>query len=73
MDDSKLGEDTYSYGVDPHAMINQIMLDPRLPLDAVKLKKEEIRSATGFKGPIKRSLLYAPPRERTLDVSDWEP
>ncbi len=73
LDDSKLGEDMYGYAVDPHAMINEIMLDPRLPLDAVKLKKAEIRSATGFRGPIKRSLLYSAPREGILDVSDWEP
>lgn len=73
LDDSKPGEDTYSYAVDPHAMVNEIMLDPRLPLDAVKLKKAEIRSATGFRGPIKRSFLYSPPQEGILDVSDWEP
>ncbi|KAF0190877.1 MAG: hypothetical protein FD165_2338 [Gammaproteobacteria bacterium] len=73
MDDSKLDEETYSYKVDPHVMISQIMLDPRLPLDAVESMREEIRSATGFEGPIKRSLLYAPPLSSILDVSDWKP
>ena len=73
MDNSKYGEETYSYEVDPHAMISQIMLDPRLPLDTVKSMKEGIRSATGFEGPIKRSLLYATPRNNILGVSDWKP
>jgi len=54
-------------------MISQMMLDPRLSQDEAKSLKKEIRSATGFQGAIKRSLLYAPPQESILDVSDWNP
>jgi DUF2971 family protein len=51
----------YRYPIDPHAVIDQVMIDPRLSkLDAKALKKE-IESKTGFQGEIKRSLLYAPP------------
>ena len=53
----------YNYPVDPHAMIDQMMLDPRLSGDEAESLKREIRSATGFQGDIKRSLLYAPPQE----------
>jgi hypothetical protein len=72
LDDSKHDSDLYSYMVDPHTMISQIMLDPRLPVDAVKSMKEEIQATTGYAGPIKKSLLYAPPLNRILNVSDWE-
>lgn len=67
---SKSINNTYTYTVDPHAMINQIMVDPRLPLSAAKSMMEKIRSDTEFKGPIKRSLLYAPPQNEILDVAD---
>lgn len=71
--DDEHASDLYTYEVDPHVMVNQIMLDPRLPLEAVKSMKEEIRASTGYAGPIKRSLLYAPPPNKILNVSDWEP
>lgn len=63
----------YNYPVDPHAMIDQMMLDPRLSGDEAESLKREIRSATGFQGDIKRSLLYAPPQENIVNVSDWKP
>ena len=72
-DGSKLHNQLYSYNVNPHTMISQIMLDPRLPSTKAETMKEEILSATGFKGPIKRSQLYAPPHDSVIDVSDWEP
>jgi hypothetical protein len=52
----------YRYPVDPHDLIDQIMVDPRLPLKEAKDLIEEIRTTTGFRGGTKRSLLYAPPR-----------
>ncbi len=52
----------YRYAVDPHDLIDQIMIDPRLPLSDAEALKAEIRTKTGFKGQIKRSLLYAPPK-----------
>lgn len=55
------GEDVYRYEVDPHMLIDQIMVDPRLSVSTAASTIEEVRSRTGFVGPIKRSLLYAPP------------
>ncbi|MEQ8640446.1 MAG: DUF2971 domain-containing protein [Alphaproteobacteria bacterium] len=52
----------YRYRVDPHDLIDQIMIDPRLPVSEAETFKDEIRTKTGFKGEIKRSLLYAPPK-----------
>lgn len=66
------GNDLYSYEVDPHAMISQIMLDPRLPRNKAEAMKDEIRERTGFRGPILRSLLYSAPRPTVLEVSDWK-
>jgi len=73
LDDSRVGQDKYAYEVNPHKMINQIMLDPRLSSVDAAAMKEDIRAVTGFEGPIKRSLLYAPPPSKILGVSDWEP
>jgi hypothetical protein len=52
----------YRYDVDPNALIDQIMIDPRVDDAAAEALKAEIRSKTQFRGEIKRSLLYAPPK-----------
>lgn len=52
----------FRYSVDPHALIDQIMTDPRLPQAKAVALKQEIEQKTSFRGPIKRSLLYAPPK-----------
>ena len=54
-------DDLYAYDVDPHTLIDQIMIDPRLQLEAANALRDEIKAKTSFKGPIKRSLLYATP------------
>jgi len=53
--------DLYRYKVDPHALIDQIMIDPRLDKNEAEELKHTIRNKTGFTGDILRSLLYAPP------------
>lgn len=58
----------FRYSVDPHALIDQIMIDPRLPADKVANLKIEIRDNTGFTGAIKRSLLYAPPKDMIFPI-----
>jgi len=73
VDRSNSRNDKYDYAVDPHAMISQIMVDPRLPLSDANSMIERIRTDTGFSGSIKRSLLYAPPQEEILDVSEANP
>ena len=55
--------DLYSYEIDPHAMISQIMIDPRFPKDEADSLKKGIQIRTKYKGPIMRSLLYAAPSE----------
>ena len=58
----------FRYAVDPHALIDQIMIDPRLTLCEAEAFKREIRAKTGFKGSIKRSLLYAPPKDFIIRI-----
>jgi len=58
--------DEYLYPVDPHALIDQLMIDPRVTYDEFKLIKQEISDKTGYKGSIKRSLLYAPPEDMII-------
>jgi hypothetical protein len=52
----------YKYDIDPHSLIDQIMIDPRLDYSAFQNVKADIKSKTNFKGRILRSLLYAPPK-----------
>ncbi len=49
------------YTVDPNALIDQVMLHPRIAKIEAEQLKEEIRERAKFKGSIKRSLLYSPP------------
>ena len=51
----------FSYSIDPHFLIDQLMLDPRMSIKKAERTAADIRRRTGFQGPIKRSLLYAPP------------
>jgi hypothetical protein len=60
--------DLFPYTINPHGMIEQIMIDPRLPKQRAAALKREIRKKTGFAGPIVRSLLYAPPEEMTFPI-----
>lgn len=60
-DSGSSGRDWFSYSVDPNALVDQIMLDPRMTEQDAKKIKQVIKVTTGFAGIIKRSLLYAPP------------
>lgn len=56
-------KDIYKYDIDPHLLIDQIMVDPRVEhSDFIKIK-DKIKKSTGFKGRILRSKLYAPPED----------
>ena len=59
----KVQGSSFSYRVHPHLLLDQLMLDPRLSPAEFEVVRAEIRSKTGYAGPIKRSLLYAPPPE----------
>ncbi|MCR9137173.1 MAG: DUF2971 domain-containing protein [Alphaproteobacteria bacterium] len=58
----KAQKDIYAYHINPHALIDQVMLDPRLQRNDFNAKRDEIHRRTGFKGKILHSLLYAPPK-----------
>lgn len=59
----------FKYQLDPNEIISQMMLDPRLSYTESEALKTEIRRGTGYKGDIKRSLLYRLPANLTLDVT----
>lgn len=61
-------KDIYAYAVDPHMLIDQVMIDPRLSRSEADDKKVEIRNRTGFKGKILHSLLYAPPKNLIFPI-----
>lgn len=61
--------DLFKYVLDPNDLIDQIMVDPRRTPAEYEIIKHIIRASTGYKGVIKRSLLYALPKECILSVS----
>ncbi len=50
---SSKSEDLLRYKVDPHHLITDIMVNPRLSLSAANQMKVQIRERTGFQGPIR--------------------
>jgi len=63
IDVSKRSGDHYFYNVNPHTLIDQIMIDPRIKYEKFKQLREKIKNSTGFTGSIRRSLLYKLPPE----------
>lgn len=59
-------ESLYRYQVNPHDLIDQIMIDPRLDRIEAAETKKDIINATSFEGSIKRSLLYAAPEKMII-------
>jgi len=51
----------FKYEIDPHDLISQVMIDPRISYDEFKNIQKKIENKTGYKGDIKRSLLYKLP------------
>lgn len=70
LNDHAYTKDIYSYSVDPHILISQIMIDPRLTAKEAQQLASEIRDRTGYRGTIKRSLLYTPPHGLTVNVAE---
>lgn len=60
--------DLFRHWVNPHDLIEQIMVDPRLSKVHAEKVMSEVKDRTGFQGPIKRSLLYAPPEGMIFPV-----
>jgi hypothetical protein len=57
------------YGVNPHRMIDQMMVDPRLTSKQAAELVSRVRQETQFRGQILRSLLYATPEGFTFRVN----
>ena len=60
----------FKYTIEPHKLITQMMIDPRISYEEFKKMKSDIRNKTGFKGGIKRSLLYRLPQSLTFDINE---
>ena len=58
----------FNYDVDPHHLVDQILIDPRCKLKHVAELKDRIRMATGYSGRLLFSLLYQRPRGMIVDV-----
>jgi hypothetical protein len=56
-------KDLFKYRFDPHELISQIMVDPRLTPECAKSTIDVIQQKTAFRGKVKRSLLYGLPDE----------
>ena len=59
------GDGLFRYPVDPHALVDQVMIDPRFqPAEASELKRK-IEDRTGYQGELRSSLLYSKPKSLT--------
>ncbi|MGJ3440663.1 DUF2971 domain-containing protein [Pseudomonas sp. Je.1.5.c] len=66
---AEAGKDAlFKYDIEPNQLISQIMIDPRVSYDDFLTLKEKIRQDTGFKGEIKRSLLYRLPETLIVNI-----
>ena len=59
----------FKYKIDPHSLISQMMIDPRISYSDFKKIESDIRNKTGYEGVIKRSLLYRLPESLTINIS----
>lgn len=67
--DIKHPNGVYKYDLDPKAVFDQIMIDPRISYDQYKICRDEIVERTGFdKSLIKRSLIYKPPDGFEIEI-----
>lgn len=59
----------YKYKVDPHEIVSEIMIDPRMSYNEFQIVKRTVYSQTEFKGPIRRSLMYKLPRNLVVSAA----
>lgn len=53
--------------VNPHKLIDNILLDPRAPEELVKAFKFYFENKLNFKRNVKRSILYKSPRQICIE------
>lgn len=59
----------FSYPINPDKLIDQVMVDPRVDYNEyLKIKRGIIRRTGISEGKIKRSLLYAPPKDFIVEI-----
>jgi hypothetical protein len=64
----------YHYEVNPHQLIDQIMVDPRLPIEQAEALIAQIRTETGYdNGKVKRSVVYDAPKPLVFPVGRQGP
>lgn len=62
-------ESLFAYSIDPNDLFDQVMLHPRLNKQVADEKKQLLKEM-GFNGEIKRSLLYAPPKNFVFQLDE---
>lgn len=62
--------DFLNYSIDPHALIDSIIIDPRVSRERQLRLKEEIRDRTGYRGELLWSVLYDAPSYLRLHIWD---
>jgi hypothetical protein len=62
MSDEPYGDGLFRYPIDPHKLIEQVMIDPRFQPGEVSELKQKIKNRTGYKGNLRYSLLYSKPK-----------
>jgi hypothetical protein len=63
-------QDTFSYSINPHTLIDRIILDPRLSDSESTQSIASIRKRTKFKGRIARSNLYQSPQPLLIPYAE---
>ena len=63
-------EKIYKYSINPHKLVTQMMIDPRVSYADFKNIEAVIRDKTDYQGDIKRSLLYRLPEDLTINLSE---
>lgn len=67
--DEKHANGVYKYDIDPHTLIDQVMIDPRVTYDKYVSLKKQVMKRTDLSGrQIKRSLLYRQPKGFIVEI-----
>jgi Protein of unknown function (DUF2971) len=59
----------FKYGIEPHELIESIILDPRMSPEEAKDTTEMIKVKTRYRGEIRQSQLYATPPDFVLKLN----
>ena len=67
---SAVSGDLHPYQIDPHDLIDQVMLDPRISIAYAKALRYGIQKHASFKGEILHSMVYRPPSARLEETPE---